>query len=91
MYEGIRIRPSNYTVIYSTCKSESCWRRGENADFGTTWGDVSSHLQFFIVFGSVLGDLIFAKPVLARTGSADKKKSEEKEGDKEETRGDERR
>ena len=34
------------------------------------------------------------KPVLARTGSADKKKSEEKEGDKrrrEETRGDERR
>ena len=65
MYGGIRIRPSNYTVIYTTCKIESCWRRGENAVFPITWGDVSRHLLFSIIFDPVLdsflGDLIFAK------------------------------
>ena len=47
MSQGIRIRPSNHTVFYSTSKNESCWRRGENADFAITWGDVSGHLLFF--------------------------------------------
>ena len=57
--QGIRIRPSNYIVFYSTSKNESCWRRGGNADFAITWGDVSGHLLFFVGSRSDPENLIF--------------------------------
>ena len=57
--QGIRIRPSNYNVFYSSSTNESYWRRGENADFASTWGDVSGRLLFFDGSRSDFENLIF--------------------------------